>query len=421
MAALDDFVMSLSTALLGVGPDELSPAMSSALGRLCGVLGADRGYVLKTSSDRSAGELFEEWWAPGVERRNTPIPSLPLEAQRFWMRSLRSGEVVAAADLEELDARCAEAADALRRDGVRSILFVPLLAKDDPVGFVGFEGRQVSLEWQPVTVSRIRTVGELLMSAVERCQADAERTAAAQDLAVRNAELERSNRDLEQFASIVSHDLKQPLVVARGFIELLAELAAEHPARGDEAKGYAEAALRGTDRMRALIDDVMALARAGAAVSRPEPVSLDSVTAAVLADLEVGIVDAGAAVSVGALPTVAGNATQLRQLVQNLVANSLKFRHPTRQLSIDISCSEDARGVVVSIADNGIGIEPELRDAVFAMFERANDDAPGLGIGLAVCARVVEAHHGRIWIEGNDAGGSTFCFFLPHHQPTPAS
>ena len=141
---LDDYVMTLSTELLGIGPDDLSPTIGDALARLCAVLEVDRGYVLKTTSERSAGELFTEWWASGVDQTNTPIADLPMEAQRFWWRSVRSGEVVNVAELDDLEERCPEAAAALRRDGVRSILFVPLLAKDLPVGFVGFETRRSS-------------------------------------------------------------------------------------------------------------------------------------------------------------------------------------------------------------------------------------------------------------------------------------
>jgi signal transduction histidine kinase len=418
---LEDFIMSLSTELLGVDPDDLSSTLLDALRRLSEVLEVDRAYVYKTASDRSPGEVFQEWWAPGVEQRNTPIAELPIEAQRFWVRSLRSGEVVHADDLEELEAQCPEAAGPLRGDGVRSILFVPLVARDVPAGFVGFEARRRNVTWSPVTISRMRTVGELLVSAVDRSQTDAERAKAARDLAHRNAELERSNRELQQFASIVSHDLKQPLVVAQGFLELLSGVALEHPTRSAEAATYADAARRGTTRMRMLIDDVLALARAGTGLGRPEPVDLATVGTEVLADLEAEIASTRADVTIGALPTIDGSSTQLRQLLQNLVANALKFHGPDVAPVVRITSVDDGRRCTISVEDNGIGIAPDRRSSVFEMFARADNDAAlGLGIGLAVCARVVDNHHGKIWIEDADLGGTAVRVQLPLRQKQPS-
>jgi signal transduction histidine kinase len=416
--SLEDLVMAMSTELLGVDAADLAATIRGTLERLAYAVDADRAYVLKTNVEgRSAGEAFEEWWAPGIERRNTPIPALPLEAQRFWMRTLRSGEVVHAEDVEALEDRCFEAAEALRSDGVRSILFLPLMAKEQTVGFIGFERRRESSGWDPTTVSRLRTVGELIVGSVERCHADVERAAFTRDLADRNAELERSNRELQQFASIVSHDLTQPLVVVEGFVHELKAIALEHPTRGEQAESYGGAAERATRRMRALIDDVLSVARAGAPLGKPEPVDLGAVVQDVLDDLEAGIADAVATVTVGQMPVVEGNPTQLRQLFQNLLANAIKFRRADRAPEIAVSAAQAGWGWVISVADNGPGINPDEREAVFEMFKRSATDAPGLGIGLAVCAKVVTSHHGEIWVDETDGGGCTVCVRLPSRQP----
>ena len=145
--------------------------------------------------------------------------------------------------------------------------------------------------------------------------------------------------------------------------------------------------------------------------------ALDLVASAAIADLEVDIVEAGAKVDVAPLATVEGNPTQLRQLVQNLLANALKFRRGERTPVVTVTCDDDDRGCIVSVADNGVGIEPERRRSVFEMFARGAGDAAGLGIGLAVCARVIEGHHGRIWIDDNEEGGATVRFWLPYRQP----
>ncbi|MGQ0831244.1 MAG: sensor histidine kinase [Microthrixaceae bacterium] len=416
IAPLEDLVMAVSTELLGVDPPDVSVTIHSALKRLGEAVEADRAYVLKTAVEgRSAGDAFEEWWAPGVEQRNTPIPELPLEAQRFWFHSLRSGEVIHAEDIEELVPRCPEAFEALRNDGVRSILFVPLVAKDQTVGFIGFEARRRSRAWEPATISRIRTMGELIVSSVERCHADVERAATARALAARNAELERSNRELQQFAAIVSHDLNQPLVVVQGYLEVLRAIAVEHPTQQRDATDYADAIQRATERMRLLIDDVLSVAQAGAPVGPAEPVDLGALAEDVLDDLGAVVVETGASVTVGPMPIVDGSPTQLRQLLQNLIANALKFRRPDRAPAVVVQATEEgAHRVVISVADNGVGIPPEHRKDVLEMFARhRSSDTPGLGIGLAVCARVVANHHGRIAIDGNEDGGCTVRVTLP--------
>jgi signal transduction histidine kinase len=418
---LDDLVMSLSTELLGVGADDLATTIHDVLRRLGEAVEADRAYVLKANVEgRSEGEAFAEWWRPGIEQRNTPIPLLPVEAQRFWGRSLRTGEVVHVDDMDQIEEQCPEAATALRADGVLAIIFLPLLARDQTVGFIGFERRREQGGWAESTVSRMRTVGELLVMTVERCHADLERTATARALAARNAELERSNRELQQFASIVSHDLIQPLVVVQGFLEQLKLIAEEHPTKHDQATTFAAAAERATKRMRGLIDDVLAVARAGAPMGAAEPVDLSDVLDDVLADLEAVVDDTGAVVEVGPLPVIEGSETQLRQLFQNLVANALKYRRPGVEPVVRVASTAVGSLVEITVADNGPGIAPDERRAVFEMFARASSsgDAPGLGIGLAVCSRVVNTHNGTIRIDGNDDGGCTVRVRLPVTQPT---
>jgi signal transduction histidine kinase len=416
--ALDDLVMAVSTELLGRGPDELGATIRSALGRLAGLVGADRGYVLKLSIEgRSAGAAFEEWWAEGVEQRATAIDQLDLEAQRFWFRSLRSGAVIRVDDVEELEPQSPAAAAALRGDGVRSILFVPLVAQDTTVGFIGFEGRGRSITWDDTTVSRMRIVGELVVAAVERCQGDLDRVGMAEALAARNDELERSNRELQQFASVVSHDLLQPLAVISGFVEQLVLIGSEHPTKADLARTCGDAATRGVQRMRELVDDVLAVARAGAPVSTFERVDLGQVVADVIADLHDEIAATGARLDVERLPTIDGSPTRLRQLLQNLLANAIKFRRPDRAPTVRVTAGGDATRCVVTVADDGVGIPPDEREAMFEMFARSpGSSAPGTGIGLAICARVAAAHGGSISMGDGIDGGCAVAVELPRRH-----
>ncbi|MDQ1424224.1 MAG: hypothetical protein QOD72_1722 [Acidimicrobiaceae bacterium] len=228
-----------------------------------------------------------------------------------------------------------------------------------------------------------------------------------------NAELARSNRELEEFAYVASHDLKSPLLVISGFLELLKATKSEM--LDEDARLYIDAAVRGATRMGQLIDDLLAFSRVGSTERNSQLVDLSELVEHMVVDRQSSVTEAGATVRVGSLPSVLGDATLLRQLLENLFSNSLKFRRPGVDCVIEID-GERRRGEwVISVSDNGIGIPHEHRQAIFTMFSRLaqSTDRPGSGIGLAICHRVVQAHGGRVWVEDGTAGGVRLCFTLP--------
>jgi signal transduction histidine kinase len=246
--------------------------------------------------------------------------------------------------------------------------------------------------------------------------AEAALEATAAELEQRNVELERSNADLEHFASIVSHDLKSPLQVVRGFVDLLGRVAiGQTTATGDDAQSYLDAAQRGVTRMNALIDDLLAYSRAGRGPAERVPVDLDAVAREAVHDLSETIEAVGADVSIGTLPTVEGDGSQLAQLFQNLIANAVKFHRHDMPCVVEVIAERAGDEWQITVADNGIGVSGDDRDRIFEMFTRAHgaDRFPGSGVGLAVSKRVVENHGGRIWVDDSPDGGSRFVFTLP--------
>jgi signal transduction histidine kinase len=225
-------------------------------------------------------------------------------------------------------------------------------------------------------------------------------------------ELGRSNRELEEFAYIASHDLQAPLRRITGFAQLLAE---RYKGRLDaDADDYIERISASTTRMQRLIQDLLTYSRAGSKELERGRVDAGKVLREVLADLEASIRDAGADVSAGALPVVTADAGQLSRLFQNLIGNAVKFRSPDRQARVRVSARRAGGEWVFSVADNGIGIEPQFAADVFKMFRRlhAASAYPGTGIGLAVARKIVERHGGRIWVESQPGKGATFHFTL---------
>jgi signal transduction histidine kinase len=232
-------------------------------------------------------------------------------------------------------------------------------------------------------------------------------------LARSNEELARSNADLEQFAYVASHDLSEPLRTVAGFSQLLGK---RYRGKLDaEADLYIEHMGLGVDRMQQLIDDLLMYSRAGRTPLKPVEVDLDEVLAEVLHSTEPTVVERGAHVVAGELPTVMGEPGQLRQVLQNLIVNAVKFTAPDVTPEVTVGATRDGADWRISVRDNGIGIDPAQRDTVFKMFGRLHPSEayPGTGIGLALVKRIVERHGGRVWIDDAPGGGTVFTFTLP--------
>ncbi|MEA2717448.1 MAG: hypothetical protein QOI99_1765, partial [Actinomycetota bacterium] len=230
-------------------------------------------------------------------------------------------------------------------------------------------------------------------------------------------ELTRAHTDLVQFATVAAHDLKSPLQVISGFAGLLEQTHGDDlDERGREFLAFI---LKSTGRMHALIDDLLAYAKVGADRRAPVAVPLDRVVDEVRATLHNEIAGSGASITCDPLPVVAGDPTQLAHLLGDLVANALKFVAPGVSPRIRISASRMINAWCIEVADNGVGIDPQHRSYVFGMFQRLRrQEYEGTGIGLAICARIVEQRGGAIWVEDNPAGGSRFRFTVPD-EPVP--
>jgi signal transduction histidine kinase len=215
----------------------------------------------------------------------------------------------------------------------------------------------------------------------------------------------RMEAELRGYADMVAHDLREPITGIAHLVTLL-ERHADEPPSPEVLRLLRDS----TERARELIDGVLAYAHAGEL--QRERVALARVMSEVAADLGPRLQAAGATLEVGELPEVDGDARQLRRLFQNLVGNAVKF-HGDSQPHVEVSAARGNDGWVVTVRDNGLGVDAEHTGRIFAMFSRLNGETEGTGIGLAVCRRVVEAHGGRIWVEPAEGGGSAFRFTLP--------
>jgi PAS domain S-box-containing protein len=238
------------------------------------------------------------------------------------------------------------------------------------------------------------------------------RKQAQEVLAKRTVQLERSNTELERFAYVASHDLQEPLRMITGYTNLLSKrYRGKLDADADEFIGFA---VDGANRMRVLINDLLTYSRVSSQGRKPAPTDCELVLRQTLTGLALAIEESAAKVTHDPLPTVNGDDVQLGQLFQNLIGNALKYRNGHGP-SVHVGCEWREADWLLSVRDNGIGINPRFAEKIFVIFQRLHtrEEYPGTGIGLAVCKRIVERHGGKIWVESEPGKGSTFYFTLP--------
>jgi signal transduction histidine kinase len=254
-------------------------------------------------------------------------------------------------------------------------------------------------------VQMLTTLGTQIGQAVERERA-------AEQLRQTSDNLARSNTDLQQFASIASHDLFEPLRMVTSYLELLRE---QYRSKLDErAQEFIHFAIDGARRMQDLINDLLAYSRVDVRRRAFEVVDTDQIVQSALHNLEVAIAEHKATVTHQPLPKIKGDSIQITQVFQNLIGNALKFQgaEPPR---IDINAQRQNDEWLFAVHDNGIGIDPANFERIFVIFQRLHtrEEYAGTGMGLAICKRIIERHGGRIWVESSPGKGSTFYFTLP--------
>ena len=298
--------------------------------------------------------------------------------------------------------------------GLRSFLSAPLVYKDAVIGTLNFRSLDYNT-YSPQHIEMAELIAAQVAGAIANSLLHAETIDADRALKRQADELTRSNVELEQFAYIASHDLQEPLRVIAGYVHLIEE---RYTANLDQdALEFIGFVTDATQRMRVLIRGLLDYSRVESHGQRFSLTDCNRSLADALSDLSVYIGETNAAVTSDPLPTVMGDSVQISHILENLIANAIKFRKDDVPPVVHITSSlnEEDDSWHFSVTDNGVGIRPRYQDRIFGMFKRAHRRSkyPGAGIGLALCAKIVGRHGGHIWVESEVDKGSTFHFTIP--------
>ena len=375
---IDDYVNLWATPLLGLARQRLPVAQS--------VIVTGTGRVRIDELRANFQRLFAQEQELAVRREHS--------AETTSSRAIAAGW----AGLVLLILLAAAATVYLRRSVVQPVLTVAEAARRLAEG-------DMSARVALVRDDEIGDLGRAFNTMADSLEASSEA------LAERSRELERSNRELEQFASVTSHDLQAPLATISMYAQLLEQRHAQDLNGGQQLVDGINAA---TVKARTLIRDLLEYSRAGRGELLNDPVDMKDLAGEALEMLAGPIDQSGATVTVEELPVILGDPRKLRQVFLNLIGNALKFTEEDAP-SVCVSAEVQGTTAIFAVADNGIGMDPGQAERIFQPFHRlhAEEEYPGTGIGLAVCERIIEQHGGRIWAQSAPGEGSTFRFTLP--------
>ncbi len=360
-------------------------------------IGATAGYValLNESGEENEVLFLDSGGLPCSVDPELPMPIRGLRAEAY-----RSGQPV-------YDNQFARSAwTQYLPDGhveMQNVLFAPLMIEGKAAGLLGlankphgFGARDAQIAAAFSEIASVALQNSLNLQALEESRAT----------------LLRSNADLEHFAYVVSHDLNEPLRMISSYLSLLDRRYGEE--LDETAREFIAYAVDGAQRLHEMIKAILDYSRIGAQGEAVTPTDCDALLTQILTRLQLVIQESGAVVTRDPLPVIMADEAQLAQVLQNLIANALKFRG-AQSPRVHISARRHGDKWLLSVRDNGIGIDPQSSERIFLMFQRLHTQAeyPGSGIGLALCRRIVERHGGRIWVESQPGEGSTFYFTLP--------
>ena len=389
--------------------DELLQLIHWSIGR---ALYAENCFV--ALHDPVADRLSFEFWADNVD----PIPDPASVGKSLTNYVLRTGKALLLTKEREQELYASELVEQVGSASA-SWLGVPLETPERIIGVLVVQHYEQVGVYSEQDMAFLVSVGDQIALAIERKRAE-------EQLALFNEKLQQSNRELQDFAYVASHDLQEPLRKVQAFSDRLRTRFADK--LESEGLDYLERMRSAASRMQLLIQDLLTFSRVSTQAQPFTPVNLETITREVLSDMEVKIEETGAAIELEGLSTIVADPLQMRQLMQNLIGNALKFRKidtpPVISICGKLVASKtigSGGNIQITVRDNGIGFDEKYSDKIFAVFQRLHGRAEyeGSGVGLAICRKIVERHNGQISVRSKSGEGTSFIITLPLKQNEP--
>ncbi len=408
--AMEQFVAEVAARFINLPASQIDTEIDETLRLAAGFAGAVRSSVFVFHDDLTRMSNTHEWCADPADSQKAVVQNLLVRDLQLTMMRFSADENLIISRQEDVEP-LPGLNTWMAQFGFRAMLFVPMFSEGKLVGALGFYGPVgVEMVWPDVWLTMLKLLASVIVNAVQRKQADEQRQAYA-------AELERSNNELQEFAFVASHDLQEPLRKILAFAERLRTRYGEQ--LDERGVDYLQRLLRSTARMQLLLDGLLLYSRVQTQARPFVPVNLTVVLNSVLSDLENQVERVNGRVTIHPLPTIEADATQMRQLFQNLISNALKFHRPGITPEVEVlgeRVEVNGRALLeIRVSDNGIGFAPQDGERIFGVFQRLHgrDQYEGSGLGLAICRKIVLRHMGHIWAEGAPNQGATIIVQLP--------
>ncbi|WP_194973083.1 PAS domain-containing protein [Aquiflexum lacus] len=395
-------------------------AMPECLELMGKAVAADRVYFFENYIDPISKKLYTrqlmEWVQNGISAqiKNPYYQAISLEEHPIFLELALQNEPFSYLT-NELEGQTKAL---LEEQGIKSILQIPVFIKDHFYGYLGFDDCTQERKWSKEEISFLKTLSSNLAVAIERKNHLDSVKRLNEDLLQSNLELDISNKELEQFAYVASHDLQEPLRMITSF---LGQLEKKYGDLLDEkAKQYIYYAVDGAKRMKSIISDLLEFSRIGRMADPISIVDLNKLMEEVKILLKSQIEENKATIVYPQLPVINSQKSQLRQVFQNIISNAIKYRQKGLNPIIELKIEEAKDQWHFIISDNGIGIATEYYQRIFVIFQRLHnkEEYSGTGIGLAICKKIVENIGGSIWVESEENKGSQFHIIVPKKPQT---
>ncbi|MEL6699516.1 MAG: ATP-binding protein [Bacteroidota bacterium] len=410
----EKLIAQVSTDFVRISADEVFEAIDDALARIGKFARVDRSYIFSVSEDGQYFSNTHEWCGDEIEPQIQFLQDIPLSSFPWGGELLK--DTFRVEDVSALPKEAEAERDFLAMQGIQSVLIVPMFIEKRWIGFMGFDSVKKRRLFTSEDETLLQLVGQVFANAIKRQEIELALKDAnislEQKVNQRTAALLHSNRSLERFAYMASHDMKEPLRMVISYLQLL-EMRSGNALQGDN-KEYLDFAVDGAQRMNQLLEAILTYSSLNIKGKPFEEINLEEVIQGVLKNLEFTIHSKQAEIIRPTLPSLEADKFQLIQLFQNLISNALKFQQAGNKPEIFIRVKDQGESYLFSIEDNGIGIPENYQSKIFQVFQRlhARDEYPGSGVGLSICREIVRRHGGKIWVQSLPGQGTTFFFTL---------